>query len=129
MSFYLTVFVISDNEATRHILKLASLPRVDVWVLDRLLPWLCSATGKMLMKVQKCSLPEKAEAFTTRSNCTIFWGKHPLPFSSGPGAGILTTGSQFLAVLSSWLLQGMKSRQGPCTGHGLGRTAGALETW
>lgn len=103
MSFYLTIFVISANEATRHILKLASLPRVDIWVVGRILPWLCSATGKMLIKVQKCSLPEKAgAAFTTHSNHTAFWGKCPLSLSSGPW-GILTIGSQFLAELFSHL--------------------------
>lgn len=98
MSFYLTVFVISDNEATRHILKLASLPRVDAWVMGRLLPWLCSA--KMLIKVQKCSLPEKAgAAFTTGSNRTIFWGKHPLPVSSGLWRDLDHRGSVFTCSL------------------------------
>lgn len=78
MSFYLTIFVISDNEATRHILKLALLPQVDR-VLGRLLPWLCLEKCSL-----KCSLWETAGAFTECSNCTIFWGKHTLPFSSRP---------------------------------------------
>lgn len=38
----------------------------------------------MLIKVQKCSLPKKAGAFTTHSNHTVFWGNRTLPFSSGP---------------------------------------------
>lgn len=101
MSFYLTIFVISDNEATRHILKLALLPQVDR-ALGRLLPWLC---------LEKCSLKCR----------NAVYGKWPeplqhtqiAPFSGesthclspqGPGGDL---DSCFLAVLSSWLLQGM----------------------
>lgn len=101
MSFYLTIFVISDNEATRHILKLALLPQVDR-ALGRLLPWLC---------LEKCSLKCR----------NAVYGKWPeplqhaqiAPFSGesthclspqGPGGDL---DSCFMAVLSSWLLQGM----------------------
>lgn len=123
MSFYLTIFVISDNEATRRILKLAFLPQADR-ALGRLLPWLCLGKSSL-----KCSLWEMARAFTACSNCTIFWGKHTLPLSSRPWGGTLIVVFQ---VLSSWILQGMKRSEvlsmATSMRYRLRRTTGILET-
>lgn len=124
MSFYLTIFVISDNEATRRILKLAFLPQADR-ALGRLLPWLCLGKSSL-----KCSLWEMARAFTACSNCTIFWGKHRLPLSSRPWVGDFDC--CFSAVLSSWILQGMKRSEvlsmATSMRYRLRRTTGILET-